>query len=110
MHVRKGDTVLVIAGNDKGKQGEIRQVFLDENRVIVAGVNLRWKHSKRTQQNPKGERVQREAPIHASNVMHVDPKTGERSRKRVKPARAGKAAKAGRPADKKKAAAKADER
>ena len=68
LHVKKGDVVLVLAGNDKGKTGEIKEAFPRDGRVIVTGVNLRWRHKKPTQQNPKGERVQREAPIHASNV------------------------------------------
>lgn len=82
MHVRRGDTVLVIAGNDKGKQGQVRDVLHGLNRVVVEGVNLRWKHKKPTQQSPKGERVQREAAIHASNVMHLDPETGKGVRRR----------------------------
>ena len=89
MHVRKGDTVVVIAGNDKGKKGAIKLVLRDENRVIVEGVNLRWKHRKPDQNNPKGERVQIERSIHASNVMHVDPKTNEPSRRRPETARVG---------------------
>ncbi len=93
MHVRKGDTVAVISGNDKGKRGTVRAVLIDKNRVIVEGVNLRWKHRKPSQKNPKGERVQNEAPIHASNVMFVDPKSGEPTRHRgaratAKPAKA----------------------
>jgi len=84
MHVRKGDKVVVIAGNDKGKAGEVKVVFRAKQRVIVDGVNLRWKHKRGTQQNPKGERVQEECPIHASNVMLVDLETGKRSRKRKK--------------------------
>jgi len=82
MKVKKGDTVLVIAGNDKGKQGAIVQVLRERDRVVVEGVNLRWKHRKPSQQNPKGERVQRETAIHASNVMHLDPDTGKGVRKR----------------------------
>ena len=82
MHVRKGDNVLVIAGNDKGKQGQIKEVLRERGRVVVEGVNLRWKHRKPSQQNPKGERVQRETAIHASNVMHLDPETGRGVRKR----------------------------
>jgi large subunit ribosomal protein L24 len=82
MHVRKGDTVLVIAGNDKGKQGQVREVLHEAGRVVVEGVNLRWKHKKPSQQNPKGERLQREAAIHASNVMHLDPATGKGVRRR----------------------------
>jgi large subunit ribosomal protein L24 len=90
MHVRKGDTVVVIAGNDKGKQGTIKLVLRDANRVIVEGVNLRWKHRKPNQNNPKGERVQIERSIHASNVMHVDPKTNEPSRRRPETEKASK--------------------
>ena len=87
MHVRKGDQVIIIAGNDKGRTGEIREVLRDKTspdkaRVVVEGVNLRWKHKKPTQQSPKGERVQVECAIHASNVMHVDPQTGKRTRRR----------------------------
>jgi len=82
MHVRSGDSVIVIAGNDKGKTGEIVRAMPKENRVVVAGVNMRWKHRKPTQQNPQGERVQEEFPIHASNVMHLDPDTGKGVRRR----------------------------
>jgi large subunit ribosomal protein L24 len=103
MHVRKGDTVVVIAGNDKGKQGTIKLVLRDANRVIVEGVNLRWKHRKPNQNNPKGERVQIERSIHASNVMHVDPKTNEPSRRRPETEKASK--KPGKAPKKKKEAA-----
>ena len=77
---RTGDTVMVIAGNDKGRSGPIKEVRREEGRVVVEGVNLRWKHKKPSQKNPKGERVQIEISIHASNVMHVDAK-GEPTRK-----------------------------
>ena len=87
MHVRKGDQVIVIAGNDKGRTGEVREVIRDKaapekGRVIVEGVNLRWKHRKPTQQTPQGERVQEECSIHSSNVMHLDPATGKGVRRR----------------------------
>jgi large subunit ribosomal protein L24 len=82
MHVRKGDTVIVIAGNDKGATGEVSQVLVKQNRVIVEGVNLRWKNKRPTQQSPQGERVQEECPIHASNVMRYDPETKKGTRKR----------------------------
>src|SRR5688500_5209435 len=70
VHVRKGDTVLVIAGNDKGKSGEVKEVLARRGRVLVQGINLRWRHKKPTQQSQtgKGERVQQESSIHASNV------------------------------------------
>ena len=93
MHVRKGDTVAVISGNDKGKRGAVRIVLVAENRVVVEGVNLRWKHKKPTQKDPKGERIQREFPIHSSNVMLWDEKLGKGVRKRPAPEAAGKSAK-----------------
>jgi large subunit ribosomal protein L24 len=82
MHVKSGDKVLVIAGNDKGTTGEVLSVDRGRNRVVVEGVNIRTKHEKPTQQRPQGDRVQREFPIHASNVMLVDPATGKPTRKR----------------------------
>jgi len=82
MHVKRGDTVIVIAGNDKGKVGPIQSVQLERGRVIVAGVNLRWKHKRPTQQKPKGERVQEECSIHHSNVLPYDPETKKGTRKR----------------------------
>lgn len=81
-HVKRGDMVVVIAGNDKGKTGEIKVVDRKRERVIVDGVNLRWKHRRPTKQKPKGERVQEECSIHASNVLPVDPETGKGARKR----------------------------
>ena len=72
MHVKKGDMVEVISGNDKGKTGEVVLSLPKQGRIVVQGVNLRWRHKKPTQQNPKGERVQSEAPIHVSNVKPVE--------------------------------------
>jgi large subunit ribosomal protein L24 len=82
MHVKKGDVVIVIAGNDKGRTGEVREVFRADNRVVVEGVNMRWKHKRATQKNPKGERVQEACSIHASNVQLVDADSGKGTRKR----------------------------
>jgi large subunit ribosomal protein L24 len=87
MHVRKGDNVIVIAGNDKGRTGTIQRVYTGANRVLVEGVNLRWKHKRPTKDKPKGERVQEASSIHASNVMRVDPKTGKGTRQRREEAR-----------------------
>ena len=75
MNLRTGDKVIVIAGRDKGKQGTIQKVIPELNRVVVEGVNLRKKHKKPTQANPDGGIVEIYAPIDASNVMLVDPKT-----------------------------------
>ncbi len=80
MHVKKGDKVKVIAGKDKGKEGVILRVFPKKNRVIVEGVNLVKKHTRPSQDNPQGGIITQEAPIHASNVMPIDPKTGEPTR------------------------------
>ncbi|QDU68828.1 50S ribosomal protein L24 [Engelhardtia mirabilis] len=83
MKFKRGDKVVVIAGNNKGANGEILLVDRENGRVIVDGVNLRWKHRKSTDpQNPKGERVQEACSVHASNVMLLDPSTGKGTRKR----------------------------
>ncbi|MCP1121961.1 50S ribosomal protein L24 [Bacillus sp. AFS018417] len=76
MHVKKGDKVQVISGKDKGKQGVVLAAFPKENRVIVEGVNIVKKHSKPSQINPQGGIITKEAAIHVSNVMPLDPKTG----------------------------------
>ncbi|MEM1452796.1 MAG: 50S ribosomal protein L24 [Planctomycetota bacterium] len=82
MHVKRGDQVIVISGNDKGTTGEVLQVDRGADKVLVQGVNIRVKHEKPTQANPQGERVEREFPIHSSNVMLLDPSTGKGTRKR----------------------------
>jgi len=76
LHVKKEDTVIVITGKDKGKKGRVIAAFPRENRVLVEGVNLVKKHTRPTPQNPQGGIITQEAPIHVSNVMLVDPKTG----------------------------------
>lgn len=84
MKIRKGDHVVVISGNDKGKKGEVKRVYRERDRVLVDGVNMRWKHKRPSQQAPKGERVQEECSIHVSNVMLIDSATGKPTRKRQK--------------------------
>jgi large subunit ribosomal protein L24 len=69
MHVKKGDTVQVIAGKDKGKVGEIQQVFPKASKVIVDGVNIQTKHVKPQQEGESGQIVTREVPIHSCKVM-----------------------------------------
>ena len=66
--LRKGDEVLVIAGDDKGSKGKILQVLREKNRVLVEGINMSKKHERKTQDNPQGAIVEREAPIHYSNL------------------------------------------
>jgi large subunit ribosomal protein L24 len=80
LHVRSGDTVKVIAGDDKGKTGKILSVDLEKRRAIVEGLNLVTKHVKPSASNPQGGIQKKEAPIHISNLMLVDPKTGEATR------------------------------
>lgn len=79
LHVKKGDFVRVIAGNYNGEEGKILKTFPSEERVIVEGVNVRVYHERPDQQNPQGQRVEREAPIHVSNVMPLD-QNGEPTR------------------------------
>ena len=80
MKIHKDDTVLVIAGNFKGKTGKVLKVYPQEQRAIVEGVNIRKRHTKPTQKNPQGGIMEKEAPINISNLMVVDPKTGEATR------------------------------
>jgi large subunit ribosomal protein L24 len=67
-HVKKGDQVTVIAGREKGKSGKIIAVLTDKNRVIVEGLHLMKKHTRKSQQNPNGAIVEREGTVHISNV------------------------------------------
>jgi large subunit ribosomal protein L24 len=79
LKVKKGDTVVVRTGKDKGKTGEIKRVMPTEMKVVVAGVNVQTRHRKPSQMKPGGlEKV--EAPIHVSNVSLVDPKSGKPTR------------------------------
>ncbi len=79
LHVRKGDQVMVLSGDDKGKTGLVIQVIPDKNRAVVEGVNIVKKHVKATQNEPGGIQ-EMESTIHISNLALVDPKTGEATR------------------------------
>jgi large subunit ribosomal protein L24 len=81
INLRKNDQVVVRTGKDRGKKGRVLIVLRDKNRVVVEGVNVIKRHTRpNPQRNIKGGIVEREAPIHASNVMLVDPETGEATR------------------------------
>lgn len=80
LHIKKGDTVYVNTGEDKGKTGEVLQVLVTKERVIVEGINMISKHSKPNAQNPQGGIEKKEASIHISNLALVDPKTGKPTR------------------------------
>src|ERR687893_888038 len=81
-HIKSGDMVMVIAGAEKGRTGRVLRVLTDKDRVVVEGVNRVWKHVRPSQRNPQGGRIQKDAPIHVSNVMPVDPGTGKGTRVR----------------------------
>jgi large subunit ribosomal protein L24 len=93
MKIRKNDNVMVIAGNSRGKSGKVLKVYPERERVIIEGVNIMKRHSRPSQKNPQGGIMQREAAIHVSNVMLIDPKTNEVTRlggKEIKDAVTGK--------------------
>lgn len=78
--ILRNDMVEVISGNDRGKRGRVLRVIPDRERVIVQGINMRWKHLRKSQQNPQGGRVKREVSVHISNVMVFDEEAGVRTR------------------------------
>ncbi len=80
LHIRKGDVVFVNSGDDKGKQGKVLEVLVDDQRAIVEGLNLVSKHTKPNSKNPQGGIVKQEAPIHISNLQPLDPKSGKPTR------------------------------
>lgn len=74
LHIKKGDTVIVLAGDDKGKQGKILEVITDKLRAVVEGVNIIKKHTKPNAKHPQGGIIEMEAPVHISNLQIIDPK------------------------------------
>ncbi|HVY03156.1 MAG TPA: 50S ribosomal protein L24 [Caulobacterales bacterium] len=78
--IKKGDTVIVLAGRDKGRQGRVMDVMPREKRVVVEGVNMVKRHTKPSMGAPQGGVIAKEAPIHVSNVAMRDPKTGKATR------------------------------
>ncbi len=78
--IKKGDRVVVLAGKDKGRQGEVLKVMPKEDRVVVGGVNMVKRHTRPTQADPQGGIRHKEASLHISNVAFADPKSGEPTR------------------------------
>ena len=78
--IRKGDTVVVLTGKDKGREGQVVQSMPKDGKVVVSGVNMISRHTKPSQADPEGGVKRREAPIHVSNVAIKDPKTGKAAR------------------------------
>ncbi len=80
MHIKKGDQVVVIAGDDKGRTGEVIRVDAAAGKVLVQGVNRVYRHLRPSRQNPQGGRIQKEMPVDISNVLPIDPKTDQPTR------------------------------
>ncbi|MFO7615746.1 MAG: 50S ribosomal protein L24 [Bacteroidales bacterium] len=78
--IKKGDTVIVIAGNSKGQQGRVLEVIRDKDRALVEGVNMLSKHTKADKNAPQGGIIKKEGPVHLSNLMLVDPTSGKPTR------------------------------
>jgi len=95
-HVRKGDRVMVVAGKERGKKGKVLRVLKDKDRVFVEHVNMIKKHQRPTQKLRQGGIIEREGPIHLSNVMLVDPQTDKPTRVGVRALADGKKARVAR--------------
>ena len=90
LHIKKDDTVIVLAGEDKGKTGKVLKVLVEKNRAIIEGVNIVSKSAKPSAKNPQGGIVKMEAPIHISNLSLIDPKSGKATRVAIKKTDDGK--------------------
>lgn len=90
LHIKKNDTVVVLAGEDKGKTGKVLKVLVEKNRALVEGVNMVSKSTKPSAKNPQGGIVKQEAPIHISNLSLVDPNSGKATRVGIKVTEDGK--------------------
>jgi large subunit ribosomal protein L24 len=90
MKIKKGDTVVVIAGKNRGTTGKVESVLLKKDMIVIDGVNVVKKHRKATAQSRKGQIVEKSMPIHISNVMLADPKGGKPTRVRIERSKEGK--------------------
>jgi large subunit ribosomal protein L24 len=79
-HIKSGDTVMVISGAEKGRTGRVLKVLTHRDRIVVEGINRVWKHVRPSQRHPQGGRIQKDAPMHVSNVLPIDPATGKATR------------------------------
>ncbi len=84
LHIKKDDTVIVLAGEDKGKTGKVLKVFVDKQRALVEGINIVKKSAKPSAKHPQGGIIEQEAPIHISNLSLIDPKSGKATRIAIK--------------------------
>lgn len=83
-HIKTGDTVMVTSGNDKGKTGKVLRILTKQNKVVVEGLNIIFKHVRPSQRSPQGGRIRKEAPMSISKVLPVDPTTGKATRVRFR--------------------------
>ena len=90
LHIKKGDSVYVLSGEDKGKTGKVLKVLVDKQKALVEGVNIVTKSAKPSAKNPQGGFVKVEAPIHISNLSLIDPKSGKPTRIRIEVKEDGK--------------------
>ena len=88
--LKVGDLVQVIRGKDRGKQGKITKILVAEDRVVVEGINTVTRNQRPTPRNQQGGQIKKDAPIHASNVMPLDPTTGKPTRVKIKTGEDGK--------------------
>jgi large subunit ribosomal protein L24 len=94
--LKVGDLVQVISGKDKGKQGRISKILWDDEKVVVEGIAMVTRHQRPTARNQEGGKIQKEAPIHVSKVMPVDPNTGKPTRVKVRAGEDGKKTRVGK--------------
>jgi large subunit ribosomal protein L24 len=80
MHIKKGDTVEVISGDDRGKRGKVLSIQVEKGKLVIEGINRVYKHMRKSQRNPQGGRLSREMPVDVSNVMLIDPSTNQPTR------------------------------
>ena len=94
--IRKGDTVVVIAGKEKGSRGKVLRILTKKNRVVIERIAMIKRHTKPTQQNPQGGIIEKEGSVHISNVMPVDPGSDKPTRVRIKQAEGEKSHRVGK--------------
>ncbi|MFC2455295.1 MAG: 50S ribosomal protein L24 [Segatella salivae] len=90
LHIKKGDEVIVLAGEDKGQKGKVLKVLVEKERALVEGINLVSKSTKPSAKYPQGGIIKQEAPIHISNLSLIDPKSGKATRIAIKKTDDGK--------------------
>jgi large subunit ribosomal protein L24 len=94
--LKVGDLVQVISGKDRGKQGRVTKILAEDDKVLVEGINIVTRHQRPTPRNQEGGKITKEAPLHASKVMPVDPNTGKPTRVKIRAGEDGKKTRVGK--------------